>query len=111
MASRIDADKRRQMVDRNCGSNAVGLRIDHRDGARLRVDDINLIANGFAASSLGWCQPAESVLPQIDQIEHSDSVRAAIADIGELPVAIGNIRKAASTAARDAEEERAEQPR
>lgn len=98
MTGGVDGDERWQAVDLDRGGDTVGLRVDHGDRAGLCVDDVNLIPKrvyrqvGRVGSNL-----QSPVLTEIDKIKHSDGVGAAIADVGELPVAVGDVGKAAST--------------
>jgi hypothetical protein len=109
MASGVDGDKRWQAVDRDGGRDPITLSIDYGDRAGLRIDDVDLIADrvhshvsGIGANLQG------AVLTEIHKIEHGDRIGAAVADVGELPIAFRDIGKAAPTAAREAKEETAE---
>src|SRR5271155_4896449 len=109
MAGWVDGDERWQVVDRDRSGDAVGLRVDHGDRAGLSVDNVNLIAKwvyrqvGRVGSNL-----QSPVQAEIDEVKHGDGVGAAVADVGELPVAIGDVGKAVPATARYAEEERAD---
>jgi len=47
------------------------------------------------------------VLAEVHEVQNSDGVGTAVADVGVLPISVRNIRKAAPTAARNPEEDRA----
>jgi len=107
MASRVDRDEARLVVDRDRGRNAIGTSVDNRDRAGLTVGDVDLIANWVYSQrgGVGTCLQG-SVLTQIDEIEDCDCIRATVADVCVLPITVGNVRKAAAAAARDADQER-----
>ena len=87
--------------------DAIGLRINYRDCAGLRVDDVDLVTNGIGGQIGGIGPDLKSmILPQIDEVEHRDGVGSAVADVGELAVAVWNVGKAAPPAARGAQNER-----
>src|ERR1700751_5869616 len=99
MASWVDADERGQGVDGDNCDDTVILRINHGDCARLGVDHVDFVASGIR------CQIGRldadlqgSVLAEINEIEYGDRVGAAVADVGELPIACGYVGKDASAA-------------
>ena len=95
------------MVNRNSSSNPVRLRVDHGHCTGLRVDDVYFVANRVRRKVSRIDANLESpVLAKVDEIEHRNSVRASVADIGVLPVTVRNIRKATTAASREDEERR-----
>jgi hypothetical protein len=91
----------------NRGNDAIGICIDHRNRPGLTVGDVDLVSNGINSQSDGiGAYLQSSVLAQIDEIENCDCIRAVVADVCELPVAVGDVREAASAAAGYADEER-----
>ena len=101
MAGGINRDRRWQTVDRDGSHDSVGLCIDHRDCAGLSVDDINFIAYWVWCQLGGICANLQgSILTKVNQIKHGDSVRAAVANVCELSVAIRDVGKAVSSTTR-----------
>ena len=96
-------------MNRNCSDDAIGLRIDDRNCARLSVDDVDFIAEPVC-DQIGRISTdlQRPILTQVDKIKHRNGIGASVADIGELAIAVGNVRKAATVAARDAKQKRAD---
>ena len=76
--------------------DAVAFRIDHGDCAGLGVDDVDLVANRVGGEIGGVDANLQGpVLAEVDEVEYGDGVGAAVADVGVLPVAVGNVRETA----------------
>ncbi|GGG80372.1 hypothetical protein GCM10011585_24710 [Edaphobacter dinghuensis] len=88
------------MMDGDGGNDAVGLGVDDGDAVGLGVDDVDLIAGRVHGEAGGIVADAEgAVLAKIDEVEHRDGVRAAVADVGELVVSGGDIGETVAAAA------------
>jgi hypothetical protein len=95
-------------MDRDSSSYAVSLRVDNRNRTGLRIDRVDLIAHRIRDQFGRVCANLQSpILTKIDQIENSNRVGAAIADVGELAIAIRNVRETVLSTTRDAQQERA----
>lgn len=107
MTGWVDGDEAWLAMHGDSGGDPIGTGVDHRDGAGLAISDIDLVAQRVYRQA-DWIRAdlKSPVLTQIDEIEDAHSIRAAIADVGELPVAIGNVGKAAAAAASNADQER-----
>ena len=105
----IDGEKSRQAVHRNSRGNPVVLPINDGNCAGLRVDRIDLIANRIR-DHIGrvYANLQSPILTEINKIEHRNRVGPAIADVGELAIAVRNVRKTVLSTTRDAQQERAE---
>ncbi len=95
-------------MDRDRDRDAILLSVNHGDCAGLGVDDIDLVANRIHRKVCWIGANLQSpILAEIDEIEHGYGVGAAVTDVGKLAIAVGDVRKPASAAARGEEKERA----
>ena len=107
VTGRVDGDEVRLVMDSNRGDDAIGVCVDHRDRTGLAVGDVDLIENRIYGQAPRIGAHLEGpVLTQVDKIKDCDGIRAAIADVSVLPVAVGNVRETAAVTARDADQER-----
>ena len=80
--------------------DAIRLRVNNGDCARLGVDDVDLVSNRVSNQVDGIGADLQGpVLAEVYEVQNGHGVGTAVTDVGVLPVSAGNIRKAAPTAA------------